>query len=170
MEELIGADERAALMERTYLRRFASRRNDVLATGEVLKLVEAGNHAQGCIFRDGMRLHTDALERVVDQISQRLSGFFIGRYDIRYEGEEDFKEGRNFQIIELNGATSEATSIYDPGNSLFSAYRTLFRQWRLVFAIGAINRAHGHRPCSITALWRNWRQYSAAALSYPLAD
>jgi hypothetical protein len=170
VEELIRADERAALMARTYLRRFASRRSDVLAPGEVLKLVETGNHAQGCIFRDGMRLHTNARERVVDEISQRLSGFFIGRYDIRYESEENFKDGRNFQILELNGATSEATSIYDPGNSLFSAYRTLFQQWRLVFAIGAINQVNGHRPCSITALWRNWRQHSTAALSYPLAD
>jgi len=170
VEALIGADERAALMARTYLRRFASRRSEVLATGEVLKLVETGNHAQGCIFRDGMRLYTEALELVIDRISQQLSGFFVGRYDIRYESEEDFKHGSNFQIVELNGATSEATSIYDPGNSLFSAYRTLFHQWSLVFAIGAINRANGHTPSSLAELWRNWRQYSAAALSYPLAD
>lgn len=112
----------------------------------------------------------DALERVIDEISQRLSGFFIGRYDIRYESEKDLKDGRNFQIVELSGATSEATSIYDARNSLFSAYRTLFRQWRLVFAIGAMNRAKGHTPSLVTALWRNWRQYSTAALSYPLAD
>ena len=170
VEELIGADERAALMARTYLRRFASRRSDVLAPGEVLKLVETGNHAQGCIFRDGMRLHTDALERAIDQISRQLSGFFIGRYDIRYESDEELKRGRNFKIVELNGATSEATSIYDARNSLFSAYRTLFHQWRLVFAIGAMNRANGHAPSSLAALWQNWRQYSAAALSYPLAD
>ena len=170
VEELIWADERAALMARTYLRRFASRGSEILAPGEILKLVETGNHAQGCIFRDGMRLHTDALERVIDEISQRVPGFFVGRYDIRYENEEDFKQGRNFQIVELNGATSEATSIYDARNSLFSAYRTLFRQWRLVFAIGGMNRANGHAPSSLAALWRNWRQYSAAALSYPLAD
>jgi hypothetical protein len=49
--------------------------------------------------------------------------------------DDDFKHGRNFQIVEPNGATSEATSIYDARNSLFSAYRTLFRQWRLVFGI-----------------------------------
>ena len=91
-------------------------------------------------------------------------------WNVRYENDEDFKQGRNFQIVELNGATSEATSIYDSRNSLFSAYRTLFRQWRLVFAIGAINRAKGHAPSSLAMLWRNWRQYSAAALSYPLAD
>jgi len=146
------------------------RLNEVLAAGETLKLVETGNHAQGCIFRDGMHLHTDALERAMDEISRSLPGFFVGRYDIRYENEEDFKQGRNFQIVELNGATSEATSIYDPRNSLFSAYRTLFRQWRLVFAIGARNRANGHAPSSLMELWRNWRQHSAAALSYPLAD
>ena len=170
VEELIRADERAALMAQTYFRRFASRRSDVLAPGEILKLVETGNHAQGCVFRDGMGLCTDALERVIDEISQRLPGFFIGRYDIRYANEGDFKQGRNFQIVELNGATSEATSIYDARNSLFSAYRTLFRQWQLVFAIGAKNRANGYAPSSIAALWQNWRQYSTAALSYPLAD
>jgi membrane protein DedA with SNARE-associated domain len=170
VEELIRTDLRAALMARTYLRRFASRRDEVLIPGEMLKLVETGNHAQGCIFLDGSHLHTEALERAIDQISQRLPGFFIGRYDIRYENDEELKQGRNFQIIELNGATSEATSIYDPRNSLFSAYRTLFQQWRLVFAIGAINRANGQTPSSLATLWRNWRQYSAAALSYPLAD
>jgi hypothetical protein len=170
IEELIRADSRASLMAGIYLRRFVNRRSEVLAPGETLKLVETGNHAQGCIFRDGMHLQTKALERVIDQISRKLPGFFIGRYDMRYESEEDFKRGRNFQIVELNGASSEATSIYDARNSLFLAYRTLFRQWRLVFAIGAANRLHGHTPSSLTELCRNWRQYSVAALSYPLAD
>jgi membrane protein DedA with SNARE-associated domain len=170
VEELIRADSRAALMARTYLRRFGACLNEILAAGEILKLVETGNHAQGCIFRDGMHLHTNALERAIDEISQKVPGFFIGRYDVRYQNEEDFEQGRNFQIVELNGATSEATSIYDSRNSLFSAYRTLFRQWRLVFAIGAANQTNGHAPSSLIVLWRNWRQYSAAALSYPLAD
>jgi membrane protein DedA with SNARE-associated domain len=170
VEELIRTDHRAALMARTYLRRFASRRDEILAAGKILKLVETGNHAQGCIFRDGMHLHTEALKRVIDEISHKVTGFFIGRYDLRYENDEDFKQGRNFQIVELNGATSEATSIYDSRNSIFSAYQTLFQQWRLVFAIGAINKANGHASSSLATLWRNWRQYSAATLSYPLAD
>jgi membrane protein DedA with SNARE-associated domain len=170
VEELIRADDRATLIAATYLRRFASRWDVILALGEALRLVETGNHAQGCIFRDGMHLHTEALERVIDEISQKLTGFFIGRYDIRYQNDQDLKQGRNFQIVELNGATSEATSIYDAQNSLFSAYGTLFQQWRLVFAIGAANKANGHAPSSLAALWKNWRQYSAAALSYPLAD
>ena len=146
------------------------RRSEILSAGKLLKLVETGNHAQGCIFRDGGHLRTDALERVVDNISRKLPGFYIGRYDVRYENEEEFKAGRNFQIVELNGASSEATSIYDARNSLISAYRTLFRQWKLVFAIGAANRARGCSPAALRTLWREWRQYSVAAVSYPCAS
>ncbi len=168
--ELIQRDPRARFIAGTYLRRFHSRRDEVLAAGEQLKLVESGNHAKGCIFRDGTHLRTPELEARIDEISQKLRGFFIGRYDIRYASAEDLRAGRNFQIIELNGASSEATSIYDARNSLWAAYRTLFRQWDLVFAIGAANRARGAAPTKLSLVWRQWRSYHALAASYPSAD
>lgn len=169
IEELILADPRASLIARKYLTRFASRRAEVLTAGGRLKLVESGNHAQGCIFRDGAHLWTPALEEAIDHIS-RLQGFHIGRYDIRYAQDEDLRRGENFQIVELNGAASEATNIYDARNSLGQAYQTLFAQWRLVFAIGQMNRRRGVAIASALELWREWRKYSRAALSYPLAD
>src|SRR5205823_6136180 len=79
VEELIGADSRAALIARTYLRRFAHRRSEILFAREVLKLVETGNHAQGCIFRDGRRLRTNALER--EAASRRRCAHFGGNGD-----------------------------------------------------------------------------------------
>ena len=170
IEELIARDERARFVAETYLRRLGVRRSEVLATGETVKLVEAGNHAQGCIFRDGAYLWSEELEQRIDEISQRLDGFFIGRYDLRYAAESDLRAGRNFQIIELNGAASEATSIYDARNSLCSAYRTLFRQWELVFAIGAANRRRGCAPTKLSLLWRSWRATTALIATYPLAD
>ncbi len=168
--ELIHADARARLIANTYLRRFRERKDDVLAPGEELKLVEAGNHAQGCIFRDGARLATPELEARIDEISQKLSGFFVGRYDVRYASEDDLKAGRNFQVVELNGAASEATNIYDARNSLCQAYRTLFHQWRIVFAIAAANRQRGHQPTPALALWQAWRGFSRMAATYPSAD
>ena len=170
IEELIRGDSRARFMAKKYLQRLSRRRAEVLAKGEHVKLVEAGNHAQGCIFRDGSHFWSPELEDRVDEISQRLGGFYIGRYDIRYASHEDLRVGRNFQIIELNGASSEATSIYDARNSVFSAYRTLVRQWNLVFAIGAANRLRGWSPTPLTALWRRWRQTAAMIRTYPLAD
>lgn len=168
--ELVWSEPRARFMADKYLQRFTERHEEVLPRGKRLKLVEAGNHAQGCIFRDGMRLCTPELESRIDAISQELTGFFIGRYDIRYASEEDLRAGDNFQIIELNGAASEATSIYDARNSIFAAYRTLFRQWDLVFAIGAANRKRGCTPTKLSLVWQKWREYSRLAATYPAAD
>jgi hypothetical protein len=97
----------------------------------------------------------------IDDISRRLPGFFIGRYDLRYASEADLRAGTNFQIIELNGAASEATSIYEARSSVVAAYRTLFRQRDLVFAIGAANRRRSCAPTRLSVLWRSGREYSA---------
>jgi len=167
---LIQSDPRARLIAQTYRKRFAARLDEVLRAGETLKLVEAGNHAQGCIFRDGGHLNSPALTARIDEISRKLKGFFIGRYDIRFATEDDLRAGINFQIIELNGAASEATSIYDARNSLWSAYRTLFRQWDLVFAIGAENRRRGSAPTKLLAVVKKWREFSEIAATYPAAD
>jgi hypothetical protein len=157
-------------MAAKYLQRLGARQHAVLAAGETQALVLAGNHAQGCVFRDGLRLNTPALEQRMDEISKNVSGFFIGRYDIRFAREDDLRAGENFQIIELNGAAAEATSIYDARNTLWSAYRTLFRQWDLVFAIGAANRRLGCAPMTVSECWRAWRHYAALAATYPPAD
>ncbi len=99
-----------------------------------------------------------------------MPGFFIGRYDIRYGHDGDILAGENFKILELNGAASEATSIYDSRNSIFQAYATLFRQWDLVFAIGAANRALGHQPATVGLLRDEWKKYQQLSACYPLAD
>jgi membrane protein DedA with SNARE-associated domain len=170
ISELIWNDSRARFMAKKYLGRLQGRENQILALGENLKLVEAGNHAQGCIFRDGLHLLTPALAEQIDHISQKLNGFNVGRYDLRFGSVEDLNQGKNFQIVELNGAASEATSIYDARNSLLTAYRTLFRQWEIVFAIGAANHWHGAEITPLKLLWQKWREYGRAAATYPGAD
>ncbi len=125
---------------------------------------------QGCIFRDGWSLWTQALEDRIDAISVKINGFYIGRYDLRYESLADLQNGTNFKILELNGAASEATSIYDAKNSIFTAYSTLFKQWHLVFTIGAANRALGHQSESISTLWSEYRRYQSQAAHHPVAD
>jgi membrane protein DedA with SNARE-associated domain len=170
IEELIWRDSRARFMARKYLKRLGARSSDVPAAGETIRLVESGNHAQGCIFRDGMHLWSRELEDQIDAISQKLHGFFIGRYDVRYASEEELQAGRAFQIIELNGASSEATNIYDASNTLWSAYRTLFRQWDLVFAIGDANRRLGAHPTRLIPLWKKWRETCAQSATLPAAD
>lgn len=168
--ELLERDARARLLAGTYLTRLGNRRDEVPAEGESVRLVEAGNHAQGCIFRDGHRLWSAELEARIDEISRKVDGFYVGRYDIRYGSEADLRAGKNFQIVELNGAGAEASNIYDARNSLWSAYRTLFRQWDLVFAIGAENRRRGIQPTKLSSFLREWRRYWQLSATYPPAD
>jgi len=169
-EELVRKDPRASRIAKVYLQRFPHLKDRVLPAGDKIRLVEAGNHCQGAIFRDGSHLYSEPLRARIDEISKSLPGFFIGRYDVRYSGDGDLRSGKAFTILELNGAASEATSIYDDRNSLMRAYNTLYRQWELVFAIGARNRERGSAPPPPLAIWKDWLHYRRMAASYPAAD
>lgn len=163
LEELILGDDRAVCLARFFLKKFATRLDTVPAAGEVVSLAELGTHCRGSVFKDGGWVKTPELEAVIDHISRGIDGFFVGRYDIRTPSIEDFKQGRNFKIIELNGVTAEATHIYQPGASLLAGYRTLMRQWRITFEIAAQNRARGIAPVPVPELWRILRAYQPAA-------
>lgn len=165
LEELILADDRAVCMAPFYLRRHAARLADIPPAGEPIPLVELGTHCRGAAFFDGGWVTTPALEAAIDRLSRGFRGFWFGRYDIRTPSVEDFRAGRNFKVVELNGATAEATSIYDPGNRLGSAYRTLREQWRLLFTIAAANVAAGARPATAKELWHLVRHHRAALRS-----
>lgn len=155
LKELIFSDKRARLMAAYHLQRHKARLREVIPQGQIFPLVELGTHCKGALFLDGSHLITDALTRAIDRISKNFAGFYFGRYDIRVSDERHLVQGKKLQIIELNGVTSEATSIYDPKHSLWHAYRVLFRQWRIAHEIGLMNIANGASPITLRQLIRH---------------
>ncbi|MBI5863633.1 MAG: carboxylate--amine ligase, partial [Planctomycetes bacterium] len=97
--------------------------------------------------------------QAIDAIARGFHGFFFGRFDVRYADPREFAAGRGFSIVELNGVTSESTNLYDPDWSLFRAYRVLFRQWKLLFEIGAANRRLGCRPSRLGSVLKDVRAH-----------
>lgn len=170
LEDLVWTHPRYRMQARTFMRRLGVRALRVPAAGERVSLGLAGNHAQGAMFTDGRALWTPALEARVDAIAQRYDGFFIGRFDVRYTDREAFMAGCDLSVVELNGATAECTNIYDPSNSLLAAYRQLFRQWSLVFRIGALNRRAGLPAASGARLAALIRAHLASATPFPISD
>jgi hypothetical protein len=170
LSELIWRHPRYRMQAAMFLERHGERAAQTVPAGEIVRLAVAGNHAQGTVFRDGAHLITPALERRIDEIAQSYAGFFVGRFDIRYRDVQAFKAGEDLAIVELNGATAESTNIYDPGASIWSAYRTLLRQWSLVFAIGAANRARGANASSLTSLARLVYAHLRARPSFAISD
>jgi len=167
LETLILADARAVAMAKFYLKVNAPRLHDVPRPGEGVQLVEIGNHCRGTIFLDGTPLVTPELEAAIERISRCFEGFYFGRYDIRAPSEDDLRAGRKLKVIELNGATSEATHIYDPRYSVFDGWRILRAQWRILFDIAAANRARGAPVTSISELLNALGAYRRASKSHP---
>lgn len=170
LEELIWAHPRYRMQATTFLARHAAEADRVLAAGEQLVLATAGNHCQGTLFRDGGHLITPDLVAAFDSAARGFGGFFVGRFDVRYSDPDEFMAGRGFAIVELNGVTSESTNLYDPSWPIWRAYRTLFRQWALLFRIGDANRQLGHRPATIPELLALLRTHYRNRTVNPLAD
>jgi membrane protein DedA with SNARE-associated domain len=170
LEELIWAHPRYRMQAATFLARHSASVDRVLDADERFALATAGNHCQGTLFRDGDYLVTPELKQVFDSFSRSFNGFFIGRFDVRYANEDSFRHGREFAIVELNGVSSESTNLYDPSWPIWRAYRTLFRQWALLFRIGDANRRRGYRPTTFHDLIVLLRTYYRDHVVNPLAD
>lgn len=167
LTRLITEHPRYRMQAPVFLERHAASLDRVLGDGEHFQLAQAGNHSQGTMFLDGEWLRSTVLEARIDEIARAFPGFFIGRFDIRYTDPVAFSAGGDLAVVELNGATAEPTDLYDPKRSLFEAYRLLFRQWTLVFEIGAANRRRGAAvtPAArlLAELRTHWRAPARAA-------
>jgi hypothetical protein len=152
LEALILSDPDTIGMALFHLRQQANRLGEIPRCGEVISLGDCGSHCRGARFYDAGALLTPALETAIDAVAARFAGFYFGRFDLRVPSLDALRRGEDLTILELNGVTSEATHIYDPRVSLTEAYRVLFEQWRLAFAIGAVNAARGARVSSLAEL------------------
>jgi membrane protein DedA with SNARE-associated domain len=170
VDQLIVAHPRYRLQAAVFRQRHAAALRRVPPAGERIPLARAGNHCQGTEFLDGNWLKTSALEAAVDAIARQIDGFYFGRFDVRYRDRDAFMAGEDFGIVELNGVTSEATHIYDPAGSVFTAWRTLMRQWSIAFSIGHANRARGYRPATLRRLLSLIRVYLQTSPSHAISD
>ncbi len=117
----------------------------VLPAGQTQVLLPYGNHARGCLFLDLSYLIDDQLTEQMNKVCTQIDGFYYGRMDIRYNTWEELLQGKNFSIIELNGAGADPTHIYDPNHSIFFAWKEIIRHWVYLYKIAAINHKKGHR-------------------------
>ena len=104
-----------------------------------------GNHARGAKFTNVTHWADEALITSIDEVCRQIPNFYYGRLDIRYNTLEELKQGKNFRIIELNGAGSEPTHIYDPESfNIFCLERNNQAFDNLLYSISIKNNRSGH--------------------------
>jgi len=129
----------------------------VPAAGARHRCQPIGNHNRGTVFLDYRDRMSPALVEQMNFLLKDFDGFHFGRFDLRAASWESLVEGRDFCIIELNGAASEPTHIYSPGFSFWEAQRTLGRYWSLMARIARQNGPAPHRPSS--QFWADFKAY-----------
>jgi hypothetical protein len=138
IKELIIENERSLLQLKPLLKEYNNKLDVILPEGEKMLLVPYGNHARGAKFTDGSHLTDKELTNAIHDVCSKIKGFYFGRLDIRYSSWDELKNG-NFSIIELNGAGSEPTHIYDPKHSIFFAWKEILRHLNILYKISQIN-------------------------------
>lgn len=142
-EDLIKKNPRYELQLNVLKQEYGSTLLSILPKGEKLNLVPYGNHARGAKFIDGSHWNSPKLTETINEMCLQIPGFYFGRLDVMYNSWEELERGENFSIVELNGAASEPTHIYDPKHSLFFAWKELSRHITYMYEISVLNHKKG---------------------------
>jgi hypothetical protein len=158
VRNLVRKTKRALLQMRELEEMYGSALDDVLPENETRLLVPYGNHARGAMFLDDSHLIDEKLTRVIDDACRQIKDFYFGRLDIRYNDWDQLCNGQNFCIIEVNGAGSEPTHIYDPKHSLLFAWREIVRHWSILCRISMMNHRRGHPYLTWKEARKMWKE------------
>jgi hypothetical protein len=142
--QLIRKHSRAFYREKELRRKHGHLFEHVLKNGEKYYLSYAANHNRGARFISLKHEIDEALEKTFDDINKQTPHFYYGRYDIKALSIEDLKAGKNFYILEYNGAGAEPNHIYDCNMRLWDAYREILRHWKMLYEISKYNHENGY--------------------------
>lgn len=170
LAQLVSADPRAGDLKHLYKQRHQMSWDKVVERGEPYRLVFSASHCRGAIFRDAQPLINIKLTQSLDKIFDDIPEFYYGRLDIKFRNAAALSNGEDFEIIEINGASSESINIWDRRAKFGDAIKTLLRQYGTLFKLGARNRARGYKPPGMLALLQAWRRESKLVKQYPEND
>ncbi|MFQ6372393.1 D-alanine--D-alanine ligase [Shewanella sp. YIC-542] len=170
VKELIEKSPRANKLKHLYLPRHSNCLDYVVPDKHEFQLAFAGSHSRGAIFRNGNQFVTQALEKKLDKILEDFEGFNYGRIDIKFQDIQTLMKGEFFNILEINGASSEAGHIWDSDTSIRDIFKTLLKQYRILYQIGAKQKKQGHKTPTFGALLQAWREEKRLVKFYPMTD
>jgi hypothetical protein len=150
LDQLIKNDARAKLYIKHIKQNTSFCLDVIIDKGEEVKLSLIGNHSKGTQFINGNHLISKELEKTINQLNQKINGWYYGRLDIKYNSLEDLEKG-DFKILELNGILAEPTHIYDTHKTTYwQALKAMRTHWKLLAKISRMNHDHKSIPYQST--------------------
>lgn len=151
IRELLHQDKRYLLQLESLEEEYKDKINTILKDGETINLVPYGNHCRGTKFVDASDKISPEMTASFNKICSQIDGFYFGRMDIMFSNFDDLARGENFQIVEINGAISEPTHMYDPKHSLLFGWKELTRHFHYMYLISKNNHKNGAKYLTFKA-------------------
>ncbi len=143
LRDFIEKDLRANTRKAYLYLKHHDRLDEILPKEKEILLEEIGNHNRGTEFYDASHLKSQLLLEQLNRIITSLKDFNYGRLDVKTNSEDDLQNG-NFVVLEINGANSEPTHIYDPNYTLLKAYKEVIRHFNWQYKIAKHNKRKGY--------------------------
>lgn len=168
LRELIEKHPQAGKRAEEMCRKHQDRLDWVPADRERYVLSYAINRSRGARLRNLTHEADAELAAFFDKISLHNNAFFWGRYDVKCTSIADLKQGKNFAILEYNGAGASPSHIYHCGMTIWQAYSVILFHWKLLYEVSKWN--HDHRGIAYWPFWKGLRSLLAVNRHLDLLD
>lgn len=143
LEVLIARNPSLKYKQEEMKARHKTRLDWVLKEGEQFYLSNASNRSQGGKLVNLNHEIDEVLLDRFDELSLHAKYFYYGRYDIKCKSIEGLKQGKDFTILEFNGAGAGIQHVYGNNLSLWEACKTIFHHWQQLYKISKLNHKNG---------------------------
>ena len=114
--------------------------------GEIVRLALIGSRRGGARQRDASDVVTPALAAWVAAIVDGMPEVHYVRLGLRFGSLDALARGEDVVVLDIGGIGGDADDAWDPALPLREAWRRQLARQRLLFALGARNRARGCEP------------------------
>ncbi len=153
--QLINANDHVRFKLDDVLSRNADKLNDIIPDGEIYNLSIASNRSQAGMVTGAGHEINESLQILLDEWSLYSGNLYYGRYDIKCASVESLKNGKDFYILEFNGAGAGIQHITGNNYSLFKAMGIILTHWKMLYTIAKLNRRNGVKRWGISEGWKH---------------
>lgn len=139
LETLIRKNAHVRFKQEDILSRNDAHLRKVIPAGETFYLSVTSNRSQAGIVEGIDEEISEKLSNLLDDWSNHAGKLYYGRYDIKCASIESLKNGKDFYILEFNGAGAGIQHITGNNYSLFKAWSIILKHWKMLYKIGRYN-------------------------------